>query len=295
MAGVLFEAAGVFLVTLETGAIALHAWLQLVVGVRILMHGVAGQTGDLPALKAAAVGQRAKLASGNAGLAVRPVTALHQFTFLLVSGELESGAVVNHARRAPFQVPAGTEAQAVEIPVVLFGAVSDGVALPAGIGGFAMIEAAGIDDGGVGIAVEMLGVAAERCGVGADVLLARTVTGFAGDAELGDASVIHMGLGVLARLASGGVAIEAVVVPDLLEMGRPRFEQEDIIARHPALFREQVGERQAELHVAVSAWQPVGLHVMGPGQHAHAAFGPGRVFLHRRLRSFAAFERHRFQ
>src|SRR5215207_1024725 len=73
------------------------------------------------------------------------------------------------------------------------------------------------------------------------------------------------------------MAAEAVPVPDLLQMRCAGRQHEDIVAREPAFFFEEISEGGIGLLVAVFARNPVSLHVMRAGRERDTFLDPGRV------------------
>src|SRR5687768_3195042 len=110
-----------------------------------------------------------------------------------------------------------------------------------------MVQPGGVDDGGIGHGVAVLRVTPERIRIAVNVFLARAMAGLARDAEFARAGVEELAARVLAGLGSGGVAIEASEIPDLLRVRRIGFQEKNVVARHPAFFLKEISVRETVL------------------------------------------------
>src|SRR5262245_14756555 len=250
------------------GRVVAHPEAELVVRprlggtrvVRLLMHPMAGAAGQLPALEARAPHDALILASPDAHPAVRPEARLGRARVVRVrfdagDEELVSGAVV----------------LALAEPARPVGERLDGVALTADLRGAQRGEPCGVGDR-VGVTVaEVQREPANRIPVGEHVLLPGTVTGFAGDPELGDPGIWRLPAD-LARLAVGRVTEDAELVPlpALLVLRVVGGREHEIVEGEPALLGDLVHHRKEPELLPVTGLEPVRLEVVRARRHHDA-------------------------
>jgi|SRR5688572_18408713 len=108
----------------------------------------------------------------------------------------------------------------------------------------------------------MESVTAGWIGIDSDMFLRRAMAGLAGNAEFSRSCLDDLGLRILSGLAGSRMTADTAGVPDLVCVVRLGIEKEYIVARHPPLILEQIGERKTKLHVPKLSGDPVGLHVV---------------------------------
>src|SRR5437588_567590 len=191
---------------------------QLIIGIA-LVHGVAGQAGDFPALETRRFNQGAVVAARDANHAVGPKGTVQGFRVLAeffgkarIAGD---AGKADHNRSIILQFFAWAVAEAVDHPIGIVANVFHAVAGTANFRAAARIEARWVDDGGVAFAAGVESVTAKGIAIFLHVLVSGAVAGFASDAQFGDFGLEDVALWVLERFASGRVATDATAVPDL--------------------------------------------------------------------------------
>lgn len=274
VAGMAGEVIADGLMALEAGEIAVHGGSELIIWIAVV-HGVAGEAGELAALETGGIDEAVVFASGDADHAIGPIAIAEEGGFLLEGG-FEPGLIFEAGGLNDGfgfgEVLAWAEAETVLEMVLAVGDPFDAVALAADFGGSFVVEFGWVDDGRVGLLGEVLGVTSGEVAEFGDVIVGGPVAGFARDAEFGGLGFERARLVVWAGLSGGDVAVDAIEVPALFDEGDGGVAEESVMEGNPFLIFDEPGEGEEGLQIALGAGEPIDLHVVGAREKAQAAF-----------------------
>src|SRR5262249_14525656 len=126
----------------------------------------------------------------------------------------------------------------------------DAMALPANLCGFLRFEFGRIHDRGIRLPSEVMQVTLGEISMLSRVLFRGAVARFASDGQFASARLELSSARIGPWLPGGGVAVNAVQIPGLMDRGYGRIAQKGILKWSPALILDEPDKREEGLPIA---------------------------------------------